>query len=105
HVVAGDAHRSRGLGQCGGQDRDRGGLAGAVRPEECEQFTFGHLEAHPCHGRAGGLLVLLEEVVHLDDCCHVLLLAVCAWVVGSTQVIQDIRQPSSTPYHRGVNLM
>ena len=38
-VVAGDGDRAAGLGQGRGQDADRGGLAGPVRPEEGEQLA------------------------------------------------------------------
>jgi hypothetical protein len=39
HVVATDAHRAAARRQQGRQDRDGGGLAGAVRPEHGKEFT------------------------------------------------------------------
>ena len=69
-VVTGDRDRAARLGERRGQDRDRGGLARAVRPEEGEQLAGCDIEADVVDGRGGGLLVLLRQVSDGDHGFH-----------------------------------
>ena len=64
-VEARHARHPGGRAQEGRQDADRGGLAGAVRPEEAEQLAGRDVEADAVHGAR--LAVDLDEVVDFDD--------------------------------------
>src|SRR5438067_9670419 len=69
-VAAVDHHAPGGRPKGGGEDRDGGGLAGAVRPQQREELARTNLEGDPVDGIAVGLLVTLDQVSNLDHAGH-----------------------------------
>ena len=65
-VVAVDRRAAAGRRERGGEDRDRRGLAGAVRAEQREELAGPDVEGDAVDGVALGLLVALRQVLDVD---------------------------------------
>ena len=66
HIVAVDLDRAGVRPDQAGDDGNQGGLAGAIRPEQAEEFAFFNAEGHAaqCLER----LVALLDITNLDRC-------------------------------------